>query len=175
MTFLQDLIVSGLPISILVVAIGKRLFSNQSFQRSIIWLRWILIASGVSNLIYFLYIFAFDQAENQWLQRMHSEYQIAYGLLIFSNTLLPLLLFWKRIHTSISMLFVIAILMNLGSIFESFVTITTSFQRDYSTVYPIRELFTVAKGFLIGIVILSLDVLTQYLNVKPSKANNSTK
>jgi len=63
--------------------------------------------------------------------RMTGPYAPVYGSLIFCNVVLPQVLWFKRVRTSVPMLFGIAIIVNVGMWLERFIIIVTSLHRDF--------------------------------------------
>ena len=65
------------------------------------------------------------------LNRMGGPYGFIYWLLISCNIVIPQLLWFPRIRTSIPALFVIALIVNVGMWLERFVIVVTSLHRDF--------------------------------------------
>jgi molybdopterin-containing oxidoreductase family membrane subunit len=65
------------------------------------------------------------------LNRMIGPYAPWYWVLIACNCLVPQLLWWKRMRQNVPLLFVIAILVNVGMWAERYVIVVTSLHRDY--------------------------------------------
>src|SRR5438034_4923072 len=63
--------------------------------------------------------------------RMTGPYAAVYWLLILFNIVLPQLLWFKRVRTSVPMLFVIALIVNVGMWLERFIIVVTSLHRDF--------------------------------------------
>lgn len=59
------------------------------------------------------------------------DYRYAYYMMLLCNSLLPLLIFWRKFRTSIPALFVLSIFVNIGMWLERFVIIITSLARDF--------------------------------------------
>ena len=62
---------------------------------------------------------------------MTGPYAIFYWLLILTNILIPQSLWFKRVRANIPMLFVIALIINIGMWLERFVIVITSLHRDF--------------------------------------------
>ncbi len=69
-------------------------------------------------------LFAFKSRATGW-------YAWAYWTMVSCNVLIPQLLWFKKLRTSIAALFIISILINVGMWFERFVIITTSLSQDF--------------------------------------------
>jgi Ni/Fe-hydrogenase subunit HybB-like protein len=67
------------------------------------------------------------------LNRMSGPYAVTYWSLIVCNVVIPQLLWLKRVRTSTYLLFVIAIIVNIGMWLERYVIVVTSLHRDFLT------------------------------------------
>ena len=65
------------------------------------------------------------------LNRMFGPYAPAYWLLILCNVIMPQTLWFKKIRTNPAILFVIALLVNVGMWTERYVIVITSLHRDF--------------------------------------------
>src|SRR5207248_6415306 len=65
------------------------------------------------------------------LNRMLGPYAPWYWVLLFCNCLLPQALWFKRLRTNVQLLFVIALLVNVGMWTERYVIVVTSLHRDF--------------------------------------------
>ncbi|HWP46717.1 MAG TPA: NrfD/PsrC family molybdoenzyme membrane anchor subunit [Candidatus Limnocylindrales bacterium] len=65
------------------------------------------------------------------LNRMQGPYAPLYWALILCNVLIPQVLWFKRVRTSVPALFVIALIVNVGMWLERFVIIVVSLHRDF--------------------------------------------
>jgi molybdopterin-containing oxidoreductase family membrane subunit len=66
-----------------------------------------------------------------FINRAFGDYAWAYWTMITCNVISPQLFWFKRIRTSIPVMFVISILINVGMWFERFVIIATSLHHDF--------------------------------------------
>ena len=64
--------------------------------------------------------------------RATGDYRALYWIMIFCNSVLPLSMFFRRCRRSISFLFLVSVLVNVGMWLERFVIIVTSLARDYN-------------------------------------------
>jgi hypothetical protein len=62
---------------------------------------------------------------------MAGPYWYMYWTLIFCNGLVPQLLWLKRVRTNVPLLFVIALVVNVGMWLERYVIVVTSLARDF--------------------------------------------
>jgi molybdopterin-containing oxidoreductase family membrane subunit len=66
-----------------------------------------------------------------FLNRASGPYAWAYWTMVSCNVISPQIFWFKRARTSIPILFVLSIVINIGMWFERFVIIVTSLHRDY--------------------------------------------
>jgi molybdopterin-containing oxidoreductase family membrane subunit len=66
-----------------------------------------------------------------FINRATGPYWWAYWTMVTCNVVSPQLFWFKRLRTSIPVMFVVSILINIGMWFERFVIIVTSLHRDY--------------------------------------------
>jgi molybdopterin-containing oxidoreductase family membrane subunit len=66
-----------------------------------------------------------------FINRATGPYWWAYWTMVTCNVISPQLFWWKRLRTSIPVMFAITIVINIGMWFERFVIIVTSLHRDY--------------------------------------------
>jgi molybdopterin-containing oxidoreductase family membrane subunit len=65
------------------------------------------------------------------LNRMTGPYWPAYWSLIACNVVIPQLLWSSRVRSSVPVLFVLALIVNVGMWLERFIIVVTSLHRDY--------------------------------------------
>jgi Ni/Fe-hydrogenase subunit HybB-like protein len=65
------------------------------------------------------------------LNRMTGRYALVYWALISCNVVIPQLLWFKRVRTSVPTLFVISLIVNTGMWLERFIIVITSLHRDF--------------------------------------------
>jgi Ni/Fe-hydrogenase subunit HybB-like protein len=83
--------------------------------------------------------------------RATGPYAWAYWTMVSCNLLLPQLLWWRRLRTSVPVLFVLSLLVNVGMWFERFVIIVTSLHRDFlPSSWSMYRPTVVEVGILIG-------------------------
>jgi molybdopterin-containing oxidoreductase family membrane subunit len=66
-----------------------------------------------------------------FVNRAFGPYAWAYWTMVTCNVFIPQLFWFKKLRTSIPVMFVICILVNIGMWFERFVIIVTSLHRDF--------------------------------------------
>ncbi|HXG94654.1 MAG TPA: NrfD/PsrC family molybdoenzyme membrane anchor subunit [Blastocatellia bacterium] len=65
------------------------------------------------------------------VNRVLGPYSWAYWTMVTCNAIVPQLFWFKRVRTSVPLIFVLSILVNVGMWFERFVIIVTSLHRDF--------------------------------------------
>ncbi len=63
--------------------------------------------------------------------RMMGDYKILYWIMISCNSLIPLLVFFRKVRRSLPSLLIISLLANVGMWFERFILIVTSLAKDF--------------------------------------------
>jgi molybdopterin-containing oxidoreductase family membrane subunit len=66
-----------------------------------------------------------------FINRATGPYAWAYWIMISCNILVPQLFWFKKLRTSIPIMFIASLLINVGMWFERFVIVVTSLSRDY--------------------------------------------
>ena len=96
----------------------------------------IIATSGIVGLAYLTEFFTALYSGNPYegfvfFNRAAGPLAWGYWIMVSCNVLVPQLLWSKKIRTSIPMVFVLALLINLGMWFERFIIIVTSLERDF--------------------------------------------
>ncbi len=68
---------------------------------------------------------------NNRLNPFEAPYWWSYWAMVICNVIIPQVYWWKRMRTSIPVMFVVSIFVNIGMWFERFVIIVTSLHRDF--------------------------------------------
>ncbi len=66
-----------------------------------------------------------------WVQRMLGQYAWAYWIMVGCNVVVPQIFWFKKARTSIPIMFIASLLVNVGMWFERFVIVVTSLAQDY--------------------------------------------
>jgi hypothetical protein len=99
--------------------------------------------------------------------RMIGPYAVVFWILIFCNVLTPQLLWFKRMRTSIPVLFIVSIIVNIGMWLERFMIVVVSLHRDfmpsawgmyYPTFWDLATLFG-SVGMFLMLMFLFIRVL----------------
>lgn len=169
----EELVMHGMPITILVILAGRMIAQKMNFDHSIQWIRIILLIQAITTLITLFYLAVSGKEPLQFTGKFHSPYYFVYMFMVITNTLLPLILIRRQYGKTIWILFVIGLLMNFARIIESLVIILTSYHRDVVSFIPLKEIETITKGLLLGIVMIVLEYII-YRNDKTSDRTAKT-
>jgi hypothetical protein len=66
-----------------------------------------------------------------FLNRAMGPYAWAYWIMISCNVIIPQVFWFRKIRRNIKLMFIVAVLVNVGMWFERFVIVVTSLSRDY--------------------------------------------
>lgn len=148
-----NLIFCLIPI-ILTLILVELLFKNRFETRKVLNLiRWTIIIYTLTTLIFYVIGVAVNKDNYALLNRATGPYAWAYWIMLLSSMILPLLLLVKKIGTNFWYVLLVAFCMKIGSYFERFVIITTSFHRDYIPDGGNTE-FRDSISYAIGMVIM---------------------
>jgi len=127
----------------------------------------LVVFYGYLMEIFFGWYSAYPPEQYMVLNRMTGPYKWYYWGLIFSNGIVPQLLWFRKVRYSQVMLFIIAIVISIGMWLERFVIVITSLHRDllpsswgmfYATKWD-WGLFIGTLGFFFALLFLFLRVL----------------
>lgn len=96
----------------------------------------IIATGGMVALAYLTELFVAMYSGNEYerfafINRMFGPYAWAYWIMVSCNVLSPQLLWFKKIRTNVTLVFLLSLAINVGMWFERFVIITISLTRDY--------------------------------------------
>lgn len=150
-----------LTLAIILIETG---FKNR-FQTKKIFnlIRWIIILYAIVTLLYYVYRLVITPEQSAFLARATGPYWMAYWVMLFCSTLLPLLLIFKKLAKKRWYVLIVCMFIKIGSFFEIFVITVTSFHRDYlldgqnydwwnSPLISILLIFL--QGFLLALLLL---------------------
>ncbi len=137
--FVAGAVFSGFALVLTLMLVARAVFRLQALvtMRHLELMNKIMLATG--SLVGYAYAVEFFIAwysGNQYekyvfLNRALGPYWWAYWTMITCNVVVPQLFWFKKLRTSIPVMFTISILINIGMWFERFVIIVTSLHRDY--------------------------------------------
>jgi molybdopterin-containing oxidoreductase family membrane subunit len=129
-----------------------------------------LIVGYAYAVEHFLAWYSVNSVElESFLWRAFGYYRLQFWVMIVCNTLIPLLFFFKRVRTSIPLLFGISILVNVGMWYERFVIVISGVAHGYiphawGTYWPSG----IELGILIGSFSLFLLLFLLFVKHLPS-------
>jgi Ni/Fe-hydrogenase subunit HybB-like protein len=137
--FVAGAVFSGFAMVMTLMILARQVYGLKELMtiKHLEYMNKIMLVTG--SLVGYAYAMEFFTAwysGNQYeryafINRMTGPYWWAYWTMITCNVLSPQLFWFKRIRTSLPIMFVISILINIGMWFERFVIIVTSLHRDY--------------------------------------------
>ncbi|MEX0892469.1 MAG: NrfD/PsrC family molybdoenzyme membrane anchor subunit [Gemmatimonadota bacterium] len=137
--FVAGAIFSGLAMVLTIVIPMRKIFSLEAYftDRHFDAMAKMVLVTGM--VVFYAYMTEFFIAwysvetpeRAAFWNRAFGSYWWATWIMLICNGIIPMLLWWRQIRTSIPALFVITIFINIGMWFERFVIIVTSLAREY--------------------------------------------
>ena len=161
-------LIKGIFISVLVV-IGFRwtLKNKINTEHAPTIIKWIMIVYSTGRLIELLLLYSWGGLENYstMINRSSGPYWWLYLFLLMTHSVLPLILLFKKAERNIYIVFFVALIMNIGWLFESFVIHVTSLSAEYvdknnNSYLPFNsETEFLLRGLYLGILSIFAGVL----------------
>jgi molybdopterin-containing oxidoreductase family membrane subunit len=137
--FVAGAIFSGFAMVMTVLLIARTVFKLHRvvLMRHLELMNKIILTTGMLvgyayAMEFFIAAYSGEEAERYvFLNRAFGPYAWAYWTMITCNVFVPQVFWFKKLRTSIPVMFVVSILVNIGMWFERFVIIVTSLHRDY--------------------------------------------
>ncbi|HEV2400585.1 MAG TPA: NrfD/PsrC family molybdoenzyme membrane anchor subunit [Candidatus Sulfotelmatobacter sp.] len=137
--FVAGAIFSGMAMVLTLMIIARKLMRLEDYitVRHIDRMaKLVILTSGIVGLSYgtefFTALYSGSPYEQfVFLNRALGPMFWAYWTMVSCNVLIPQLLWFRKIRTSVAAVFVISVLINVGMWFERFVIIVTSLSRDF--------------------------------------------
>jgi Ni/Fe-hydrogenase subunit HybB-like protein len=137
--FVVGAVFSGFAMVMTVLLVARRVFGLQRviLPRHLELMNKILLLTGtLVGLAYGIEFFMAWYSGNEYelfvfKNRATGPYAWAYWTMVSCNVISPQLFWFKKLRTSIPVMFVVSILINIGMWFERFVIIVTSLHRDF--------------------------------------------
>ena len=121
------------PPLILCLILIKLLFKNKfKTKEALNIVRWSIIFYTIVTTCYFIIGMIIAPDEFAFTNRATGAYWFAFWLMLLSSTVLPFTLLIKKLASKFLYVFLVSILIKIGSYFERFVILVTSFHRDYA-------------------------------------------
>ncbi len=137
--FVAGAIFSGFAMVMTLMIVARKAFhlENLITMRHLENMNKIIMATGTMvgyayGMEFFIAWYSGNDYETfTFINRAAGPYAWAYWTMVSCNVLFPQLFWFKRFRTSIPLMFVLSIIVNIGMWFERFVIIVTSLHRDY--------------------------------------------
>jgi molybdopterin-containing oxidoreductase family membrane subunit len=137
--FVAGAIFSGFAMVVTLMVICRKVFRLEHIVtlRHLDYMARIMLVTG--TMVGYAYSTEFFTAWysgnpyelSTFLNRAFGEYAWAYWIMVSCNVISPQIFWFKKARTSIPILFVLSIVINIGMWFERFVIIVTSLHRDF--------------------------------------------
>jgi molybdopterin-containing oxidoreductase family membrane subunit len=137
--FVAGAIYSGFAMVVTLAIIARALFKLQDFitMRHLELMAKVMLVTGMMvGYAYMIEFFISWYSGNLYerftfINRATGQYAWAYWTMITCNVAVPQIFWFKRLRSSLPILFVASILINVGMWFERFVIVATSLAQDY--------------------------------------------
>jgi Ni/Fe-hydrogenase subunit HybB-like protein len=137
--FVAGAIFSGFAMVVTLMVLARTAFGLQHIItiRHLENMNKIIVATGTMvgyaySMEFFIAWYSGNMYEGfTFLNRMFGPYAWAYWMMVSCNVIFPQLFWFKRVRTSIPLMFMISIVVNIGMWFERFVIVVTSLHRDF--------------------------------------------
>ncbi len=182
--FVAGAIFSGFGMVLTMAIIARKAFNLEHIitirhlekMNKVILLTGMMV--GYSYLIEFFIAWYGGNLYEQYtfLNRAFGPYAWSYWIMIFSNVVVPQLFWFKRFRTSIPVMFVVSIFVNIGMWFERFVIVITSLHRDFlPSSWDMFKPTWVDMGMLIGAFGLFFTLFLIFVRYLPIVAMSEVK
>jgi len=174
-----NLIYCLIPI-ILTLVLVELIFKNRfETKKTLNLIRWTIIVYTILTWITTILGITLYSDDSTFVNRATGPYKFAYWIMLFCALILPLTLLIKKLATKFWYVLLVAFCIKIGSYFERFVIITTSFHRDYlpdngNTEFTYSLLYTLAVVLVQGIVIAILTLAVFETLKRRKTVHNST-
>jgi Ni/Fe-hydrogenase subunit HybB-like protein len=137
--FVAGAIFSGMAMVLTLMIIARKVMGLEAYinHRHLDVMSKLIITTGsIVGLAYLTEFFTAQYGNNRYeqfvfLNRAAGPFAWAYWTMVSCNVIIPQLLWFRKIRSSWTAVFIITIFVNIGMWFERFVIIVTSLHRDY--------------------------------------------
>jgi molybdopterin-containing oxidoreductase family membrane subunit len=137
--FVAGAIYSGFAMVLTLMIPARKWYHMEAYitDRHLDYMAKIMLATGLIVFygymmeLFFAYYSGSVYEQFMIKNRITGPYWWSYAMLIFCNGLTPQLLWFKKIRTNITALFIISLIVNVGMWLERFVIVVTSLHRDF--------------------------------------------
>jgi hypothetical protein len=127
---INAIFIKGLFISILSIMIAGKILKRDS-RIAFAIIKWLILVYAGLNIGYYFIAYFSPVTRVSFLVRATGSYNFAYYIMLVPNTVLPLLLMFKKPGRNGYVLLALSFLMNIGWAFELFVIYSTDIHRDH--------------------------------------------
>jgi molybdopterin-containing oxidoreductase family membrane subunit len=137
--FVAGAIFSGMAMVLTLMIVARRLMRLENYitlRHLDAMCKLVIATSGIVGIAYTTEFFTALYSGNQYEQfvfvnRAMGPFAWAYWTMVSCNVIVPQLLWFRRVRRSVTMIFIISLLVNVGMWFERFIIIVTSLHRDF--------------------------------------------
>jgi len=137
--FVAGAIFSGFAMVVTLGIIARKIFMLEDFitvnhlekMAKIMMVTGMMVGYAYSVEFFIAWYSGNEYEIFAFINRAFGPYAWAYWIMIFCNVVVPQLYWFRNIRTSIPLLFVTSLLVNVGMWFERFVIVVTSLSRDF--------------------------------------------
>lgn len=137
--FVAGAIFSGFAMVVTLMVLARELFGMKDIMtlhhlenmNKIILATGTMVGYAYGMEFFMAWYSGYEYETFTFLNRATGPYAWAYWIMVSCNVISPQLFWFKKIRTSIPMMFIISIFVNIGMWFERFVITVTSLHRDF--------------------------------------------
>ena len=137
--FVAGAVFSGFAMVMTLMIIARQVYGLKELMtmKHLEYMNKIMLVTGTLvgyayGMEFFIAWYSGNEYERYaFINRMSGPYWWAYWTMITCNVISPQLFWFKRLRTSLPVMFAISLVINIGMWFERFVIIVTSLHRDY--------------------------------------------
>ncbi len=138
--FVVGAIFSGFAMVLTLMIILRKVFHYENYVtkghldaigRILIFISLIMGTAYATEIFIAWYSGQEGEIYTFFYNRLSGDHTFAYWTMITCNAIIPQLFWFKKVRNSITMVFIISILINIGMWFERYVIIVTSLGKDY--------------------------------------------
>ena len=137
--FVAGAIFSGFAMVVTLMVLARQLFGLHSLvtighlerMNKVILLTGMLVGYAYGMEFFMAWYSGYQYETFAFINRATGPYAWAYWIMVSCNVISPQLFWFKRCRTSIPIMFIVSIFVNIGMWFERFVITVTSLHRDF--------------------------------------------
>ena len=137
--FVAGAVFSGFAMVVTLLVVAREIFNLKSLvqiehlerMNKIILVTGMLVGYAYGMEFFMAWYSAYEYESFAFINRATGPYAWAYWIMVSCNVISPQLFWFKKIRTSIPIMFVVSIFVNIGMWFERFVITVTSLHRDF--------------------------------------------